>query len=337
MTISESHILTYYDNCDYWPVKGYPSRPSELNVPILTKKYLKKDAILKACENMSNNKIEIALDSDGCKTIAPVQLHESLFHFYKAFYNYLAARALYFNGLSHWIDITLYYAKFYLARSTAIFCGKDSYLVNDNNFQGFIPEIAQCLGKGKKKVPNAYKICLDIDMVNREGNLSFGTGGINSHKDVWKVYSQLPLNNLSLYSLLFGESSDLDSLTTERNRENYSFEGYWKLDFNLSSSYFTNDFQKGLPTLHKKYANILYDTDSVEILLGFSSLFRKYQKLNIDDLPIENEKFLQMIEFCLPDSQAKENLLLLCQENFPTEILNTEDGNSFYDEKHRYL
>jgi hypothetical protein len=96
MAILESHILAYYDNCDYWPTtKGYPPRPSELNMPILVKKYLKKEVLSEACENVSGKKVQIPLDSDGCKAVAPIQLHESLFHFYKAFYNYLAARALY--------------------------------------------------------------------------------------------------------------------------------------------------------------------------------------------------------------------------------------------------
>ena len=62
-----------------------------------------------------------------------------------------------------------------------------------------------------------------------------------------------------------------------------------------------------------------------------------YMKLGIDHLPIENEKFAYMIEYCLPDSVLKDKLLALCAESFPTRSLYVEDDQSFFDQDGRSL
>jgi len=44
-----------------------------------------------------------------------------------------------------------------------------------------------------------------------------------------------------------------------------------------------------------------------------------------------------MINYCLPDSEAKTKLLGLCSEGFPCESLHSHDGVHFADERGREL
>jgi hypothetical protein len=278
----------------------------------------------------------ISLEAENCRELAPVLLHECLFHFYKAFYNYLAARALYFGGLEHWIHISLYYSKFYLARSVTTFCGRQSYLVckGDSNF---VSRIAEALGT------STYRVRLDMDLCGRQGKIVIDTGRISSHRDVWRDYRELSVDGIGLYRLLFDDEGrgdtvfgiPLDYLIKERNKENYSFEGYWHLDFNLPCDSFKHYFSDY--TYVKGRSDSIYDFDSGDVLLAISSQFRLFQKLKVSQLPIEREKFLCMIDYCLPESRAKGNLLRLCREGFPTKALYSGDGHVFWDDQDRML
>jgi len=67
-------------------------------------------------------------------------------------------------------------------------------------------------------------------------------------------------------------------------------------------------------------------------------MFRLYQDLQVENLPIEKEKIAYMINYCLPDSNAKDKLLKLCDEGFPTKrvSLSSEYG-IYFDEMGRDL
>ena len=73
------------------------------------------------------------------------------------------------------------------------------------------------------------------------------------------------------------------------------------------------------------------------ILLAFTTHLQLFRSLNIFKLPLEKDKFSYMINYCLPDSKAKENLLLLCNEDFQIQDLYSADGNLFYDDQDRTL
>lgn len=341
MTLSQENLLAFYENCNYWAAQP-ALRPSQLHIPILIQRYLKKDILTSVSTMVSKQKINMSVDAADCQTLASVLLHESLFHFFKAFYNYLAARALYFGGLEHWIDITLYYAKFYLARSVTTLCGKQQYKVGQQD-TFFMPEIAESLKNNRGKKPTTYRICLNIDIGLKQGQIVIDVGKISSHHDVWREYRKLPVTDIGLYRLLLeGEGRNdtvfgipLDYLIRARNKENYSFEGYWHLDFNVTSETFENNLKNY--NYVRKFKNTIYDYRSGDVLLALSSQFRLFQMLRVDHLPIENNKFACMIDYYLPKSEAKEKLLRLCTEYFPTQMLYSEDGDIFYDEQNRAL
>lgn len=341
MPLTEPALLLFYDGCEYWPAARYPLRPRELHIPVFIREHLDANTIKQACQDVLNRTITIAFDSEDCKALAVVLLHESLFHFYKAFYNYLAARALYSGGLTHWINITYYYAKFYLARSVTTLCGRQWYSV-DQRQKEFIPEIGQALQHSKRKMSDAYRMRLEVDLTARQGRIVFDTERVSSHRDIWIDYRQLSVEGIGLDSIFVGgEDKDdarlgipSDFLVRERNEENYSFEGYWQLDFNLPTDAFIRDFGENFT---KSRADVIYDLEGSDVLLPFSSQYRLYKKLNVNQLPIENDKFRHMINTCLPESVAKEHLIKLCEEGFPTKQLYSEDGDFFFDEQNRRL
>lgn len=331
---TRSQLLEFYNGTNYSLVNaGSVARPSDLHIPYLLSK--QTDAINDAIKlGINDNKIVVPVLREDCKALAPVLLHESLFHFYKAFYNYLAARSLYFGGMLHWIVVTLYYSRFYLARSITTMLCLQTYQVNrqvryDMKSHFFDERISNVL-KSTKPVDH-YRIRIEIDIKQNQGQITFDRNKVSSHKDVWDDYESLDLQSVGIYPVTY----DIDDMKAERNEENYTFEGYYQLDFNLPTYTFKDFFQRDG---WKADANRLYESESANVLLSFSSLFRLYKEFNIKNLPIEPKKFTYLIDYCLPDSQLKNNLLMLCNEGFPTESLNfNPDYEIFYDEKGRDL
>ena len=112
---------------------------------------------------------------------------------HKGFYNYLAARNLYFGGMSSWIKVTLYYSKFYLARSILTLIGKSVYRVNRASSEdifdriasskGFVEEIAKALvSKDGKRQINSYRIQLGIDISAKAGEIILDKKGLNHYQ-----------------------------------------------------------------------------------------------------------------------------------------------------------
>lgn len=339
MSLTEAQILDFYNNCEYWPAIGLPFRPRELHIPEFISQQGNK-LIEEACQSVASGVVTINLSLDDCRVIAPVLLHESLFHFYKAFYNYLAARTLYFGGMLHWINVTLYYASFYLARSVTVLFGRQSYQVSrtvrgDNEQPNplFILQIAEAL-KTKGKQTDKYRLRINIDSERQEGQIIFDKERVSSHDDVWKDYKAI-LEEIQEDSGLCLFPFNGSYLKQSRNKENYSFEGYNYLDFNLYQSGFESYFERD--HIIKKQANTIFDDLSGDIFVALSLQLNLYRKLQVDKLPIEREKFSYMIDYCLPESKAKEHLLQLCNENFPTQYLSSEDGSLFCDEQGRFL
>jgi hypothetical protein len=339
MSLTEAQILAFYNNCEYWPAIGNPFRPRELHIP----KFISEqdnELIEEACQSVASGVVTINLNLDDCREIAPVLLHESLFHFYKAFYNYLAARTLYFGGMLHWINVTLYYARFYLARSVTVLFGRQSYQVT-RTVRGddeqpnpiFISKIAEALANSNGRQLNKYRLCINIDIERQEGQIVFDKNRVSSHEDVWNDYEAI-LGEIQEDSGLRLFPFDGSYLKQSRNEENYSFEGYMQLDFNLYPSGFESYFERDYI---KRKANTIFDDLSGDIFVALSLQLNLYRKLQVDKLPIEKEKFSYMIDYCLPDSKAKEHLLQLCNENFPTQDLYSEDGSIFCDEQGRFL
>jgi hypothetical protein len=340
MSLTEAQILAFYNNCKYWPAIGLPFRPSELHIPKVISQ-LDNELIEEACQSVASGVVTINLNLDDCREIAPVLLHESLFHFYKAFYNYLAARTLYFGGMLHWINVTLYYASFYLARSVTVLFGRQSYQVT-RKVRGydeqpnpiFIRQVAEALANTKGKQPDSYRLCINIDIERQEGQIIFDKTKVLSHEDVWNAYEAI-LREIQEDSGLRLFPFNGSYLKQSRNKENYSFEGYDHLDFNLYPAGFEGYFERD--DYIKRKANTIFDDLSKDIFVALSLQLNLYRKLQVDKLPIESEKFSYMIDYCLPESKAKENLLQLCNENFPTQYLSSEDGSIFCDEQGRFL
>ena len=172
---------------------------------------------------------------------------------------------------------------------------------------------------------------MEIDMPKKEGQFLFDKGRVKSHDDVWSAYKSLNLKEIGIYPVVY----NIDDLVKERNEENYSFEGYSQLDFNLYIDNFKDYFERDYLKIG---ANTLFDIESGNVLVALSSLYRLLRDLNINDLPIEKEKITHMIEYCLPDSKAKDKLVMLCDEGFPTEALYYDsESEIWYDESGRKL
>ena len=297
-TPNREQIIEFYKDTNYLSIRESVYRPSELHIPNFLKR--QDNVISEACKNANGEIVKIPITSDDCTVISPVILHEVLFHFYKAFYNYLAARSLFFGGMLHWIKITLYYSRFYFARSLTTLVGFQSYGVGrqerfDIENWSFDERISNALAKNNKRA-DWYRIRMEIDMPKKEGQFLFDKGRVKSHDDVWSAYKSLNLKEIGIYPVVY----NIDDLVKERNEENYSFEGYSQLDFNLYIDNFKDYFERDYLKIG---ANTLFDIESGNVLVALSSLYRLLRDLNINDLPIEKEKITHMIEYCLPDSK----------------------------------
>jgi hypothetical protein len=331
-------LIDFYKNTNYTTkslsIRGIPPRPSEWNVPLFLNKVY-PDNVELFNNSLNNNRVEIELDQEDLEYFKALLLHESLFNFYKAFYNYLGALKLYDGGLQHWIEITAYYAKFYLANSVNILSGKSRYVVTGSN-DNFVEDIYKLINNnGYQKNINKngsfvashakYGIEIDIDPFLNEGKLiilsDLGSGG--SHGYVWKKYSLLNTEEFGITKITY---SYPHHLSEERNLENYSFEGYRQLDFNLEVDGFKSYFQR---EYIKDQSNLIYTSETTIILGVIGELFNLFEELQVIGLPIEKEKLLYMCQYTLNDSEQANKLSDLIYSGFPS-------NNKYIDEYHRY-
>lgn len=337
-SMNRKSLIDFYINTDYTTeslsMRGIPPRPSEWNIPLYLKK-IYRDNVETFNNYLENNRIEIKLDQEDLKYFKSLLLHESLFNFYKAFYNYLSALKLYDGGLQHWIEITAYYAKFYLANSINILTGKSRYVVTGSN-ENFVEDIYKLINNaGYQKNINRngsfiashakYGIEIDINPCLNEGRLiissDLGSGG--SHGYVWKKYSSLNTEEFGITKITY---SHPQHLSEERNLENYSFRGYKQLDFNLEIDSFKSFFQR---EYIKTQSNLIYTSETVIILGVVGELFNLFEELQVCGLPIEREKLSYMCQYTLNNSEQVNKLSNLISSGFPS-------NNDYIDEYHRF-
>ncbi|MGN8648399.1 hypothetical protein ACTNEO_20365 [Gracilibacillus sp. HCP3S3_G5_1] len=321
-------LVDFYKGTNYrsnsLSIRGIAPRPSEWNVPLFIKNVYPENVELFK-RSFNNNHVEIELEQQDIEYFKALLLHESLFNFYKTFYNYLSALKLYDGGLQHWIEITAYYAKFYLANSIIAFTGKSRYIVSGSN-HNFVEDIYKLVNnKGYQKNISKngsfvasyakYGIEVDINPISGEGKLiitkDLGSGG--SHGYVWKKYSTLNTEEFGLTKMTY---SYPQYLSEKRNLENYSFEGYKQLDFNLEVNNFKGYFQRE----HiKNQSNLIYTSETAIILGVFGELFNLFDELEVKELPIEKEKLKYMCKYTLGNTEQFRKLSDLISLGFPSE------------------
>ena len=329
---SKDDLQSFYANTDYWPAKKRPRRPSELNLARAT-----RDALHLDDTPPSNGRIELSLEGDELVAVRPILLHEALFHFYKGFYNYIAARNLMEGGLLHWLNITTYYAKFYLARSVTTLLGKQSYQLHERS-----PHFNEELARRLHENAQSYRMRLDLDLPGACGTLQFDRKPVRAHRDVWEDYRSLP-KSLELTFFVFPEpllnddrpwGIPRDHLTRDRNEENYSFDGYFQLDFNLALPQFKQYFERDYL---KEQAAILFDWHTSEVLKALSVLWHTFRDLSVEHLPVEREKLEHVVNYSMSEGEAKTKLLGLLQSGFEVFELSSYDGDTFFDQENRSL
>lgn len=319
-------IINFYQGTDYktasLSIRGMPPRPSEWNMPVVMKKIfpINKELFEKS---IVDKEIKITLDNEDIDYFKPLLLHESLFNFYKAFYNYLCALKMYDGGLEHWINITSYYSKLYLANCMIALVGKSRYVVKGNN-HNFDKELYQLINpSGYQRIVNnngefikeyaKYGIEIDIDISQHQGEQRIikNLGGSGSHTYIWKKYAEIKTSDFGITEMTYDYPEHLSDV---RNIENYSFEGYRQLDFNLPMDnfrqYFERDYIKG-------QAHLIYTSETAIILGVIGELFNLYKSLEIHGLPIEEEKLIYITQYTLGETEQSEKLLDLINSNFP--------------------
>lgn len=324
----KDEVIKFYMGTNYQELRKSVPRPKEWHLPLLIyenfndqKDYFKsykKDA-----------KIIVPLNHEEMKSLRSTLLHESIFSYYKAFYNYLAAKNLYSSGAIHWIEITAYYAKFFLAQAINTLCGRRSYVINNKN-HFFVEHIFKTLNSNKDMSGRvSYSMTLDFNIAGKNGELVFHKKGINSHADIWNNYSELDLHSLGLTKITYEEFFDNDvmHLSKQRNIENYSFEGYGQIDFNLDmgnfESYFERDFVKSEEEL-------VYNAELGLVLGVISELHHLYKKLSINRLPVEQGKLEHMVSYMIDNLILKKKLLHLIKDGLPLKNEYIDEMNDFY-------
>lgn len=331
-------LISFYKDTNYkstsLSIRGIPPRPSEWNMPLFIKGIYPKNIELFK-NSYDGNIIEIKLDQEDLDYFKALMLHESLFNFYKAFYNYLSSLKMYNGGLEHWIEITAYYSKLYLANSIIALAGKSRYVVNGRN-HNFVEDIYRLINPDKydKNIRKngmfirehaKYGIEIDIDPSVDEGKLSIikDLGGGGSHSYVWKKYAAIQTGEIDITEMTYDYPQHLSD---ERNLENYSFEGYRQLDFNLDLETFRQYFERDYI---KKQSDMIYTTEIAIVLGILGQLFNLYKELKVKDLPIEKEKLKFICDYTLGDNVQTKKLIKLIDDGFP-------ETNIYLDEYYRY-
>ncbi|MGQ3480846.1 hypothetical protein [Paenibacillus sp. TY11] len=334
-------IINFYKDTEYTEFRAGVPRPREWHLPKFMHENFNKNVDF--FEKYKNGtKIIIPLDEEDMKLLRVTLLHESLFYFYKAFYNYLAAKNLYLSGALHWIEITNYYAKLYLARAINTLCGIQSYRITSDKFI-FIEDVFRITNPKRyqtlsnKYNPNkidydadivSYSMHLKLDIKNKGGHLIFDNERVNSHDDTWRIYCDLNHDELEFTKITYEELFDnkYDHLSKARNEENYTFDGYMQIDFNLFNDNFHQYFNRDDT---KREAQLVYD-DVVGVTLGvFTELFHLYDNLNIPALPIELAKFEHMCKYMIQDKILRDKLVDLCRNKFPLHNKYIEEMNAY--------
>ncbi|AZU60263.1 hypothetical protein [Neobacillus mesonae] len=331
-------LINFYNDTNYrgtsLSIRGIPPRPSEWNVPLFIKKiYPENIDLLK--NSLTNKSIEIQLDQEDINYFKALMLHESLFNFYKGYYNYLCALKLYDGGLQHWIDITAYYSKLYMANSIIALTGNSRYVVNGSN-KNFVEDIYKLVNpkgynrnieiNGKFVEEHAkYGIEINIDPSSNLGVLNIitnlGSGG--SHGYIWNKYSEIDTTEFNITRMTYDYPQHLSN---ERNLENYSFDGYKQLDFNLGMENFKDYFERDYI---KDQAHLIYTSETAIILGVIGELYNLYESLGVKNLPIEKEKLIFMCEYSLGNTKQSIKLVDLIKSGFPKE-------NKYIDEYYWY-
>jgi len=337
--MNRENLLNFYKGINYkgtsLSFRGIPPRPSEWNVPLIVSEvYRQNPDLFEKCKK--ENSIDILLGEEDINYFKSLLLHESLFNFYKSYYNYLCALKLYDGGLLHWINVTSYYAKLYLANSIIALTGNSRYVVNGSN-RTFIEDLYKLINpKGhNKNVTNnngkfiakhaKYGIEISINPSTNEGVLKIikdlGSGG--SHGDIWNKYSEINMDDLDITKLTY---DDPKHLTDKRNIENYTFNGYKQLDFNLSPESFESYFER---EYIKDQSHLIYTSETAIILGVIGELYNLYESLEVNHLPIEKEKLIFMCKHSLGETEQSTKLVDLINLGFPR-------NNKYIEEYHWY-
>ncbi|SES88735.1 hypothetical protein SAMN05421676_10224 [Salinibacillus kushneri] len=321
-------LLEFYKDTDYQSLRQSVPRPREWHLPMLIHDNF-NDEIDYFISHKQGSKIHISLDYNDMEDLRPTLLHESIFSFYKAFYNYLAAKNLYGSGAVHWINVTAYYAKLFLARAINTLCGKRSYVVNSENYF-FVKNIYNVLNPNKDvSEKSSYSLTLDFDIKSDKGSLVFHKERVNSHKEIWVNYTSLNHEELELTKMTDEKFYDNNPmhLSKERNDENYTFEGFSQVDFNLDIGNFEQYFERDIV---KNEEELVYD-DKLGIVFGvITELYHLYKDLSINRLPIEIKKLEYMISYMIKNDPLKNKLLDLCEEDLPSNNKYITEMNWFY-------
>lgn len=305
-----------------------------MHTPKLLHRELADETATTLASSVANGIMTVHFKDSDVPTYKGLMLHETLFHYYKAWYNYLAARALYPTGLLHWIDITLYYSRFYLARASLSLIGHSTIVTRQR--REFLLNVAQALGKPQVR---QLRIKQSVDLVGDSISLLLDCGKFRSHQDVWHQYVEIP-HHIGLYDLAHGHEllerfgAGPDFLSQERNEENYSFNGYAQVDFNLPLGTFEQFFERDMV---KAAGPAVYEDNSADVFLCLSSFYRLLESLKVPGLPIELSKHKFLIEYTLPPGDLRDHLIVLCDEGFVVENLFSDDGVEYVDDQGRNL
>lgn len=334
--VNRQKLINFYKDTNYketsLSIRRIPPRPSEWNVPLFISK-IYPDNIELFEKSLTNKSIEIELDQEDLNYFKALMLHESIFNFYKAYYNYLCALKMYDGGLQHWIDITSYYSKLYLANSIIALTGNSRYVVNGGN-KNFVEEIYKLVnpnGYNRNIEKNGifvtdharYGIEISIDPSLNEGVLKIitdlGSGG--SHSYIWKKYSEINTIELGITRMTYDYPQHLSN---ERNLENYSFDGYKQLDFNLETENFKDYFKRENTKIQ---SHLIYTSETAIILGVIGELYNLYEPLKVKNLPIEKEKMIFMCDYSLGNTEQSIKLVDLITSGFPKNNKYIEEYN----------
>ncbi len=316
-------LLDYYKGTPYNEKirRGLPARIKDLNIPIIVKRIIELPSFdIRELQRKSKEKV-LEITEHEIEIFRVSLIQESLFAFYKAFYNYLAVLKLYSGCLDHWSKVTNYYSMFFLAKSLTTLLGKQEYYITpQNNY--YSKKISKILERAGK----FYKLKIHLNLQERKGYVALSGQGVNSHKSVWKLYNGIDHQSIGIYDLFsVPKGLSLENInnyySNQRNAENYSFNGYRQLDFNLSTENFEQYYER---SYLKKNSEYICDENLFPTVELFSDLFALFKEFDINNLPIEKEKFIFMAKEALCGMPVLEKLIDWINDDFAKDspILN---------------
>lgn len=305
--INIQYLSNFYKDISY---KAYREVDSESNIRTTIEKVIEDnyDKIQKKRGVGKSKKIILNLIEDNEMLVKWYYIDEAMFNLYKSISICLEGFNICESGVQGWAYTTRYYSQYYLGISVLSFTGNFAQFLFPEQLKnnGMLEELKGVLDTEEvkifgKKIQNK-KIQIETDVEKNKSILAIEKGGLKCHKWVGEMYNNVLRKQFILPDILptFMIGDDFICSSMMRNNETYGRDGFLELQYyNKSPEEFIQNYKEVDDS----------DLEELEEMWGFiCSIMKFYKSIEIEELPLEEEKIIFLIESIVKNEEIKNDL-----------------------------